>query len=87
MAEEQWYTNRDLFGMVQELHKEMSALKTELAETTTLIRDYNGLRQKINDCERALFEGHGKAAGGKEVYGYIVGGIGLIIALISFAIK
>ena len=73
--------------MVQDLKQDISTLKMELAETTTLIRDYNGLRQKINECEKALFETNGKAAGGKDMWGYVVGGIGLLIALISFTVK
>ena len=73
--------------MVQDLKQDIGTLKMELAETTTLIRDYNGLRQKINECEKALFEGQGKAAGGKDMWGYIVGALGVIMALISFAIK
>ena len=87
MAEEQWYTNKDLYGMVQDLKQDISTLKLELAETTTLIRDYNGLRQKINDCERALFENHGKETGGKNVWGYIVGAIGIASFVLSLAMK
>ena len=32
----------------------MSKLELEMAKTTTLIRDYNGLRQKIDCCEKEI---------------------------------
>lgn len=73
--------------MMVELSKGLENTNKEMAATQALIRDYNGLRQKINECEKALFEQHGKAAGGKDAWGYIVGGIGVFIALISFAVK
>lgn len=38
--EEQWYTNRDLFEMMQQL-------RSELAETRSLVRQYNGLRETV----------------------------------------
>jgi hypothetical protein len=87
MAEEQWYTNKDLFEMVQGLKGEIGSLRDEIQTTTTLIRDYNGLRQKINECEKALFESSGKSAGGLQMWGYVVGGLGVLMALISFAVK
>jgi len=87
VTEEQWYTNKDLFVMVQGLQGDIADLKAAMKETAVLIRDYNGLRQKGNDCEQLLHESQGKAAGGREIYGYLVGGIGLIMALVSFAVK
>ena len=87
MTQDQWYSNKQLFEMMQSLTTKMAELQLEMAQTTILIRDYNGLRQKITDCEKALEGTHGKAAGGKDMWGYVVGGIGLLMALISFAIK
>jgi hypothetical protein len=84
---DEWYDNKALYEMMVELSKGLENTNKEMAATQALIRDYNGLRQKINECEKALFEQHGKAAGGKDAWGYIVGGIGVFIALISFAVK
>lgn len=80
----QWFTNKDLFLLIQELQSQMSELNTEMKETRTLIRDYNGLRAKINDCEAALSECHGQHTGGKDTWAYITGGFGLLIGLAGF---
>lgn len=78
--EGQWYTNKDLYEMIQEL-------RVELAETTRLIREYNGLRRKIDSCEQALAGIAGQSKGSKDMWGYIVGGIGLLMALVSYAMR
>lgn len=80
---EQWYTNKQLFEKMQELTVTITELQMELTQTTTKIRDYNGLREKITTCERKLFEMQGKAKGGKDVWGYVVGVAGIAIAVIS----
>ena len=87
MTEKEWYDNKTLYEMMVDLSKRLEHTNAELEKTQVLIRDYNGLRQKINDCERVLFENHGKEAGGKNVWGYIVGGIGVMLALISYTTR
>jgi hypothetical protein len=87
LTEDQWYSNKQLFEMMQEVTTKMAELQLEMAQTTILIRDYNGLRQKIMDCEKALYGEQGKGIGGKEMWGYIIGGLGAIFALISFMSK
>lgn len=71
--------------MMVELSKGLEKTNKELTATTTLIRDYNGLRQKIMDCEKQLFENAGHTEGGRDVWGYVVGGFGVFLALIAFA--
>ncbi|MPW26394.1 hypothetical protein GC105_11400 [Alkalibaculum sp. M08DMB] len=44
---ENWYDNKDLFEMIQELKKQLS-------ETTNLIKEYNGLRKKQTDFEKRI---------------------------------
>jgi len=83
----EWYSNKALYEMMVELSKGLESTNKELAATQTLIRDYNGLRHKINDCEQKLWANEGRTTGGKDVWGYIVGGIGLLMALISFSVK
>jgi len=84
---EQWYSNKELYEMMVDLSKGLEKTNAELEKTQVLIRDYNDLRQKINDCEKALFEGHGKEAGGKNVWGYIVGAIGIASFVLSLVMK
>lgn len=79
----EWYDNKTLYEMMVDLSKKLEHTNKELAATQVLIRDYNGLRQKITECEKALFENQGKASGGKDVWGYVVGGIGLLLAILS----
>ena len=87
LTEKEWYNNKELYEMMVSLSKRLEATDAELAKTQTLIRDYNGLRQRINDCERSLFENHGKETGGKNVWGYIVGAIGIASFVLSLAMK
>lgn len=87
VTEEQWYTNKDLYCMVQSLQGDISELKTAMRETAVLIRDYNGLRQKVDSCEQLLHESQGRERGGRDTWGYVVGGIGALLAIIAMAIK
>ena len=44
-----WYDNKAIYEMLQEVKQDMSALREEMTATRTLIRDYNSLRQKLED--------------------------------------
>lgn len=84
MADEtQWYTNKQLFEMLQETKEQMGSLSQEIERTTVLIRDYNGLREKISDLEIKLSEGQGKEVGGSLMWSYIIGGLGAISIIVS----
>jgi hypothetical protein len=49
MADEnQWYTNKDLFEMFNNIKNDIQKLSLEMKETKILIRDYNGLRKNNN---------------------------------------
>ncbi len=50
MAEE-FFTNRELYDLIQQVANEMVELKTEMKETRAIIRDYNNLRKKLNNVE------------------------------------
>ena len=84
---EQWYSNKDLFEMVQSLQGQMAQLSLEIQKTTVLIRDYNGLRERLNTCEQRLDQATGTGRGAREMWGYVVGGIGLLLALISYVVR
>lgn len=46
---ENWYDNKAIYEMMQEVKQDMSALREEMTATRTLIRDYNSLREKVED--------------------------------------
>jgi len=87
MGLEQWYDNKALFELIQELKEQIASLKIDMQQTQTMIRDYNGLRERIDRCEQSMAEASGSKSGGKDTWGYIVGGIGLLMALISYAVR
>ena len=83
----EWYDNQRLYEMMVDLSKRLEATNAELGKTQTMIRDYNGLRERIGECERKLSQNQGESRGGKDMWGYVIGGIGLLIALISYAVR
>lgn len=46
-GKEQWFSNKDLFLMVQEL-------RGELKETREIVKKYNGIRSDMNWCVEQL---------------------------------
>ncbi len=46
---ENWYDNKAIYEMMQEVKQDMSALREEMTATRTLIRDYNSLRQRLEE--------------------------------------
>ena len=83
----EWYTNKELYEMMVALSKGLEATNAELAKTQVMIRDYNGLRKKIEVCEKALSEGSGKSTGAKDMWGYIVGVVGVMLAIATYISK
>lgn len=79
----QWYSNKELYEMMVVLSKGLEKTNAELAKTQTMIRDYNGLREKVNELEIKLGESQGKETGGKNLWGYIVGAIGIASLILS----
>lgn len=80
---QEWYSNKELYEMMVELSKGLEATNAELAKTQVMIREYNGLRARIDECERTQRESLGKQSGNKDMWGYVVGAIGLISLLVS----
>ena len=72
----EWHSNKELYEMMVDLSK-------ELLKTQTMIRDYNGLRERLDKCEQRIDQSTGKGQGGKDMWGYVVGGIGLLFAILS----
>lgn len=89
-----WYDNKTLYEMMVDLSKRLESFGAELGKTQVLIRDYNGLRETINECVRRLDQHEGQSQGsestvrfGWEKMGYIVGIAGLMVAILSIAVK
>ena len=87
LTEKEWYSNKDLYEMMVDLSKGLEATNAELAKTQVMIREYNGLRARIDECENAQRESLGKQSGGKDMWGYVVGGIGIISFILSLALR
>jgi hypothetical protein len=87
MTDPQWYTNKELFEMVQRLQTEIGQLRMEIQRTTTLLRDYNGLRERLDECEKGLDQLSGERLGSKNFWGYLVGAVGITTAIISLVIR
>lgn len=82
-----WYDNKDLYEMMVDLSKGLEKTNAELAKTQVLIRDYNGLRQRITDCEAKQNESQGAKTGGKDMWGYIFGAAMFLLAVASYLTK
>jgi len=85
--ENQWYTNKELYEMMVDLSKGLEQTNAELAKTQVMIREYNGLRERVAECEKHYVEILGRTTGSKDMWGYIVGGIGLISLLASLIVN
>lgn len=83
----EWYENKDLYEMMVELSKGLENTNLELAKTQVLISKYNGLRERIDLCEQNIANVIGRKIGSKEMWGYIVGGFGVLITVITLASK
>ena len=87
MTEKEWYDNQRLYEMQVALSKKIEALSAELGKTQTMIRDYNGLRERLDKCEEGLTKICAQGQGSKDMWGYIVGGIGIVSFILSIALR
>lgn len=83
----EWYTNKDLYEMMVELSKGLEATNAEMAVTQAMIKEYNGLRARLDQCDQKFAELAGQKTGGKDTWGYVVGGFGLLMAIVSMAVR
>ncbi len=68
----QWYSNKDLFERIEELSR-------ELAQTQVALKQYNGLRKKLNNVCEAVSIMQAEGAGKNK----LVNGIGFIFGIIG----
>ena len=88
MTENNWYSNKELFEMMEDLKRDMTDLRLEMKETKTLIRDYNGLRKNINSTNKEVGELRRKVETGidnrKEYIGYIIAAISTLFLILNY---
>lgn len=88
----QWYNNKDLFEMIQELGKSMQLLQNDLMQTRYEIKQYNNLRANLNTClsevhevqqevKEMKSETKGKKSVGVAVIAWTSFGIGILTIL------
>lgn len=84
--EGQWYNNKALFEMIQELKKNVIELSSELKTTRDIIMKYNGLRKEIDKCS-AKIEAMENQAKGKKIFGAdIREWTGWLVAMVLFVL-
>lgn len=88
MEKEQWYTNKELFEKIEKLSVDISGLRIEMKETKTLIRDYNGLRENINEVNERMRAVEKRmdtnTSNRKEYIGYIIAAISTLFLLLNY---
>ena len=87
VTDKEWYTNKELYEMMVDLSKGLEQTNAELAKTQVMIREYNGLRERVAECEKCYVEVLGRTTGSKDMWGYIVGGIGIASFVLSLVMK
>lgn len=90
MSENQWYTNKELFELINEVKQDFTKLRTEMSETRRIIIKYNGLYQKVEELNSELKELKAKQEGKynlekdiRDWGGWIFGLITLIVLIIN----
>lgn len=88
MTQDNWYSNKELFEMIDGFKNEVTDLRLEMRETKTLIRDYNGLRKNLNENTRKVSELEKKVETGidnrKEYIGYIIAAISTLFLILNY---
>lgn len=77
MEQKEWYDNKQLFEMLQQIRLEMLDLRKEMAETRAIIRNYNGLREKVEDTA-------GKVNTLMWLMPVAIAGMGLIFTILNY---
>ncbi|GKX27800.1 hypothetical protein SH1V18_02800 [Vallitalea longa] len=78
-------SQKEFYETMQRVTKEISDVTIEMAETKTLIRDYNGLRQTINDVGDRVQKLENSRNNKKEYRQYIGWLVGIISTLLAIS--
>lgn len=104
--DKKFFSNRELFDMFEdfkhefsdfrnEFSKDLQSLQLQMRETTTLIRDYNGLRKEIKQYSNDVYDLKTKVAElsssqntknqtSKDYIGWIFAGFMAVIAFLNY---
>ena len=52
---EQWYSNRELFEMIQTWKDDVKELRQEMRETKAMIHQYNDLKTKLLQAQERIY--------------------------------
>lgn len=80
MSVEQWYTNKDLFEQIM-------GLRSDLEETRSMIKEYNGLREEVHNIEKRFVEHEAVSKGKSKVAQGIKEWGGWIVAILALAVN
>ena len=50
----QWYTNKDLFELINNMQGNVRDLRAEMKSTRAMIKQYNGLREEVGKTEEEI---------------------------------
>lgn len=78
---ENWYDNKALFEMIQELKEDMQDMSQELKQTREIVAKYNCLRQRLDAIE---LKAAGRSAVGRAIRewgGWLVGVLSFLFTL------
>jgi len=78
--ENNWYDNKALLEKIDALDSKIDSLRTDLESTRVMIRDYNNLRQKVEDTA-------GKVNTIMWLIPIIIAAVGLLFTFINFVTK
>ena len=76
----QWYTNKDLYEMIQKLMNQMG-------RTEQIIGKYNGLHERLQEHEKRLNTIDNRGDGKKSVEAAILRWLPAVVALIALAVS
>lgn len=78
--ENNWYDNKALLEKIDALDSKIDSLRTDLESTRVMIRDYNNLRQRVEDTA-------GKVNTIMWLIPIIIAATGLLFTFINFITK
>jgi len=87
VTDSQWYGNKDLFEMIHKMESQMMQLCIEVKTLNASMTEFQAMCARLEACEKQLSSIDGAKQGGKDMWGYIVGAIGLGMALIQAVIR
>lgn len=84
--DKQWFTNKDLFLLIGDVQKDFQGLRSEMRETRTLMKQYNGLREEIGIVKEKVEAIEAEKAGRNSVGLAIRNWSGWVVAIATFIV-